>query len=1315
MDSNTFQLLARFRRNRPLRRVSAATAATLFLFASAAPVTVVAGTPYLGGNAVLEQLTRVSVKSSSADSVSFAAVDNARVGVLDWSKLSVGDGQSMAFSGAGTTFLNLVDGAAGKSQIDGMISGNGNVWVINPAGIAFGAGASIDVGGLFAAAAGTVGNADALRAGTAELPAFSSFGGSVEATKGTFSASQVALLGKTVKTGGEADFTGTFKVDVGGGDHLVVDDVGGGMVSVDIGDFAATAEDVVDISGLLAGDVVVDVVANGRANLTGDIVAGRLQVYSSADATVNADKIETTMAGLTVASLGEGDVSVSVRESSLAGDVSLTAVGGAVTTDGALQATRGDVRITAHDGMTVGDVTAGAGSVELSSAGGDIVVDGTVSSGAEAGQVLVKAATDATRKGSVIINGELSARRDEAGVVAIAGYGALEAEYGQEILENAPPDGPVTAGRRLGAVPGGLSLVQVNRQADVIGKAYITLRGENGVYSAGTIDARTAVLEVHGHEGAEDEIIGKRGVIDLYEEATGKVLAGEALFTGDGDAYVDSPENEIDRYGVNLGEHRLFIDTGVHEGDVEIGGVVASELYHLQAGGTIRVTGDITAPEKVILMTKDGDIIIFEDCVVTATGENSEIHLTAGGFHKVEVRGSLDADKKIDLTAGSDVEIAPGASLVTRSPAGEVTMHADRNVAVDEDVSAGQVSLSAKNDVIVRDGVSVAATGGGVSVVAGRNVNAGASSFSSSGDGIIVEAKNGSVELHDVSASGGELSVMAGQDVQLRGTVEAEGGYVAVTAEGDVEVSGSVSADTVRGGTGDDRQTAVSIESKGGAVAVTGDAVVESSAEGGAVVLQSHAAAADGGGVTVEGTLRASGRDGLVSVNTVEGGTLTFSGAIDSAGQVRLESGRDGMVFDGEVASTEDLLLQTTGDLTVRGTLVSESSVFVETDKGSVTVDGRIDGGRTTMVATDRGSVRINGTVAATGRDGVVLVQSKGGGSVSFGANGRAVADSSVIVNVAEGDLTQSGNALQARDGRIEPQPVRAAISADQALMTVGGSIGSDGGYFGVDGKMYVFAGGDAYLAAADGTSLRGGAHYEDVLAQFAGEVDVGTASSSWANNTVKAGGDLFVYTSSSIEPNGLFYAGRNLTVSAASFGDMSYLRAGGQLTINNVGTPASPQIAYFESVDGVEPRINNQPNDTVIFVDGRLAGGNLNILNKFGADEAFMVETPELKSTQGIFGNPPFLHSDLDVANPMEVCAIDYLIQEIPRLTLASDFPSEVDKNVEAAGLGQKDVYWFGQKGKDGIRAGEEPEENTVEKDDAAEPNADDTLAYAR
>ena len=323
-----------------------------------------------------------------------------------------------------------------------------------------------------------------------------------------------------------------------------------------------------------------------------------------------------------------------------------------------------------------------------------------------------------------------------------------------------------------------------------------------------------------------------------------------------------------------------------------------------------------------------------------------------------------------------------------------------------------------------------------------------------------------------------------------------------------------------------------------------------------------------------------------------------------------------------------------------------------------------------------------------------------------------------MTVKTDDGDLLQQGAAnVDARHGYATSQSLPSALSGDYVVMKVNGDVGGEnGGSLAVDGKVIGQVSGDVRLAAANGGSLQGGTKQNAAqFIQTAGSY-IGLDLSQLGDNTaVDAGGDLSLYTAGKAEAFTSFYAGGNLTLSAASFGDLSYMRAGGMLTINNVGHPAHPQIAYFESVNGREPKINNQSNDTVIFVDGRLAGGNLNILNKFGADEAFMVETPELKSTQGIFGNPPFLHSDLDVANPMAVSAVDYLIQEVPRLTLSSDFPAEVDQNVEAVGLSQKDVYWFGQKGSDEKKASDEAAEKTAETDKGSEKPSDKTVALVR
>ena len=172
------------------------------------------------------------------------------------------------------------------------------------------------------------------------------------------------------------------------------------------------------------------------------------------------------------------------------------------------------------------------------------------------------------------------------------------------------------------------------------------------------------------------------------------------------------------------------------------------------------------------------------------------------------------------------------------------------------------------------------------------------------------------------------------------------------------------------------------------------------------------------------------------------------------------------------------------------------------------------------------------------------------------------------------------------------------------------------------------------------------------------------------------------VYTAGTITGEGTISAPR-LTGSAKSYENgIVKVNVGNTLTVNNFTGGMNPLLAIFEANGGNDrPNLENLPNKTIVFYNGRLLGGDIKIINTLGAIEAFPVQTPELKSEQGIFGNPVFLHDELDVANPLAVGAIDFLLLDIPRLTLSSDFPLEVEKQVAAAGLNPTTSYWFGQK----------------------------------
>ncbi|MEO6227328.1 MAG: filamentous hemagglutinin N-terminal domain-containing protein, partial [Thermomonas sp.] len=79
--------------------------------------------------------------------------------IIDWGSFNIGAAYGVTFDqqfGASSVILNRVIGygygygSSGASVINGTLSSNGNVFIINPSGITFGSGAQVNVGGLVA-------------------------------------------------------------------------------------------------------------------------------------------------------------------------------------------------------------------------------------------------------------------------------------------------------------------------------------------------------------------------------------------------------------------------------------------------------------------------------------------------------------------------------------------------------------------------------------------------------------------------------------------------------------------------------------------------------------------------------------------------------------------------------------------------------------------------------------------------------------------------------------------------------------------------------------------------------------------------------------------------------------------------------------------------------------------------------------------------------------------------------------------------------------------------------------------------------------
>jgi filamentous hemagglutinin family protein len=174
--------------------------------------------------------------------------------VVNWDSFSVGSGAQVNFAqpGSGSVTLNRVTTPNLPSEILGRITANGQVWLVNPAGVFIGAGARIDVAG-FLATTHDIADADFM-AGNYRFRATDAAPASVE-NEGTITVAAAGLaalvaphvanrgviaarLGTAVLGAGEAftvDLAGEIGAIMGTVDTLVLQDVAGMYCSCEHG------------------------------------------------------------------------------------------------------------------------------------------------------------------------------------------------------------------------------------------------------------------------------------------------------------------------------------------------------------------------------------------------------------------------------------------------------------------------------------------------------------------------------------------------------------------------------------------------------------------------------------------------------------------------------------------------------------------------------------------------------------------------------------------------------------------------------------------------------------------------------------------------------------------------------------------------------------------------------------------------------------------------------------------------------------------------------------------------------------------------
>jgi len=338
-------------------------------------------------------------------------IANSANAILNWNSFSIGQQNTVQFiqPSAASKVLNRVTGND-PSNILGSLSSNGQVWLVNPNGVLFGANARVDVGALVASGLG-ISDQDFLGGrfafGTAGVA-----GGQV-LNQGSLSTSfggHVWLVGGSVRNDGTVTSPGG-RIVLAAGQSIELVDSGAPNVTVRV---SAPGNEVVNLGQLLApGGGSIDLhgaIVNQQGIVRADSLdgggAGRILIRAAGNVLLE-DGSQTSASADAEGNAAGGRVTVESTggTSTIRGSVSATGAGHA---GGQIQLLGRDVKIETADGIVDASGSTGGGEILIGTA--QLATTATVP---DANSVLVGLetqiranATNAGNGGSIVVRSD---------------------------------------------------------------------------------------------------------------------------------------------------------------------------------------------------------------------------------------------------------------------------------------------------------------------------------------------------------------------------------------------------------------------------------------------------------------------------------------------------------------------------------------------------------------------------------------------------------------------------------------------------------------------------------------------------------------------------------------------------------------------------------------------------------------------------------------------------------------------------------------------------------------------------------------------
>jgi filamentous hemagglutinin family protein len=972
----------------------------------------------------------VAVGTPTAGGTQLGIVQGTQRAIVDWQGFSIGPGHAVniAQPGASSVLLNRVTGNE-LSNIAGSLNANGRVFLVNPNGVLFGNGASVNVGGLVASTLKMSTSDSAFMSGTERFE-FKQDGtpfGTVE-NRGGIAAhgggtialigAQVSNSGSIVAQGGTAglvsgdtvtvDFAGdgltTFKVSSGlysGVANSGVVQADGGRVVMMATAGSELAQGVVNTRGVLRADSLAsrngEIVLDSGGSAAGVTISGGLlsaaghgagQTGGAIDVkgrTILLQPAAPDDAGVIDASGGAGGGRIRLQAAAVGGDPQTGAIavaaGSRISADATVAGNGGDLRLMgertlrAHGMLSTRGGPNGGDGGYIETSGGFAMPAGESNGGIDLAGLRTDASAPRGTAGTWLI--------DPFNVTIVNGAadGGLTSNPFAPIADSTIQDGDIN-----NALNGGTS-VRITTGNPAAGTATVgdIVMDDVQIEYSGNKGALTFQLDAHrsvrGNGASVIASVGDPLNVIFNADANGAGAAvGGGQVSFDGAIYTNGGSVTMNGAWANSSNEMCsicltgaLIDTRTGNQQLISG---TPGLYtggsNAGTGGSVQLTGISTTPS--FGATTNGAVFYQNSTITTATG-----NVTIFGSHSagsgVQIE-NFGASATIVTTGGnvSVTGIGSFASNSSEAPGHGVVINGETITTVNGNITVTGRRLAggtAGNGVLLRDGALLQTTGTGDISVTGQS---------------------------DGNAAGVNIAPQASATAPPAGRIDGNRNVV-LRAVNDGSTDALAIGGTVRAGN--------ALDLRPGGVDLAGNALDRPDVP---ITLGSAGAA---------GFAVSAAEFALLNTPTIVAGSNTHAADIDVVGPLALASaltlqnGAGGNIRLAAPVSTPQLGLLSAGNITQAvGAAIAAGSLLARSSGGSVLLNeagnnvGVVSGAAAGSFSYVDGDALTIGPVTVTGFDAA--------SNLPQPVSATSMAANTVFVRTLSGDLSLAGGVTSA-------------------------------------------------------------------------------------------------------------------------------------------------------------------------------------------------------------------------------------------------------------------------------------------------------------